>query len=630
MAKKKAPKPLQPGAWVAGLIRKSEVVYPPECVTVEQRAAHDEREIDKRKGVLRDMAAKDGEAIAQFYIDWAISGRAEHASERAALIRLEVEIDKGNVRRIYTEAMSRVHRDVMLGIRFMENCIARGTHLVAGDLGSYVTAADRFKAHIMLTVHQYEAEIAGERIREKNYQAVKQGQWVGLPHAPFGYALNKQTKGVDADPASVWKAVRLFELCAERSANLRAIARALNEEIKSGDPQAIPTIRAGGFWSVGNLRRFLLQPIYLRQTRYGGEIFEAAAQVPEVVPLDLVIRAREAVFARSTHYNFLHGKKHAGAAKYTYAGLLACSICGRSLNPSFMYQGGGTNAEGKRFSTGGGPEAVGFMNWRCTSHANLPGIHDSTLMAEDRIDSLVLAALQQALADEMEMHEATAAMLASEVNSRAKQRSAEAGREGGRDKNSIERERAAIEDERSGYIRMCAKGIISDAKAAAMLAELDARAQRLEAQAGQIAEQERRLSQLGGAARFTQVTAKEAKKIALSVERCWRPGLRAPADSIPVTTKLDYRDEAKRDFLLACGIRVTVSEDSDGSYRQVHRTIAKKGTITATVEITALGRTGAEGALTVQEPDAPKTPPPAYRDSPKRRQWLIDNPGATR
>jgi DNA invertase Pin-like site-specific DNA recombinase len=152
-----------------------------------------------RKSSVRDMATEIGpetqerevRALAArtgtdpdslvFLSDWDISGRAEFTSKREGYLSLVDAVENGQCSAVYSYSLSRLGRSVAELARFFDLCAKRHVPIrLVVDAVDTSTASGRLLANVLASVAQFEAEVAGERLKAmyetKRTRAIDQGE----------------------------------------------------------------------------------------------------------------------------------------------------------------------------------------------------------------------------------------------------------------------------------------------------------------------------------------------------------------------------------------------------------------------------------------------------------------------
>jgi DNA invertase Pin-like site-specific DNA recombinase len=112
--------------------------------------------------------------------DWDVSGRREFTQKRQGYLRLVEAIEYGEVTAVYSYSLARLGRSTQDLSKLFDLCAAQKVpiRLVVDNVDTS-TASGRMTANILASVAQFEAEVAGERLRAmyetKRARAEKEG-----------------------------------------------------------------------------------------------------------------------------------------------------------------------------------------------------------------------------------------------------------------------------------------------------------------------------------------------------------------------------------------------------------------------------------------------------------------------
>jgi len=327
MPRKKKQKVATADAAVAGLLRKSKVVFPDGCVTLEDRTRYVDDLRRVRMCELIADAERDGETITLWYDDMGISGTGQYVSKRTGLARLNKDAKEGKIRLLYSRDLSRLYRSVKFQEFWFDEMEEYGCDVRCADLSRNLDpAATRFQRQLMGTLHEYDAARKSVIFSANIHNKVELGIWVGRTRSVWGLAYNQQTKVFDYDPETAPFINRLFEEFVRHGGVASRVVEALNRQIMRGDPDALLTPTGAGPWHNGRVLQMIKSPLYRRCTSICEFEYERPEQIPEVVPLELVLEAQRLADLRS-------GRTCAPAKRipYTYSGLLVCGYCGHPM-----------------------------------------------------------------------------------------------------------------------------------------------------------------------------------------------------------------------------------------------------------------------------------------------------------
>jgi DNA invertase Pin-like site-specific DNA recombinase len=199
--------------------------------------------LDAQEAALRDYAARHELVIVELIRDQ-VSGTKE-SLERPELQRALAMLEDGDADGVLVWHLDRFSRNLRDASALLEDYFGEKTPWrlasVTEDIDTR-TPSGRLHLHLMLSVHQYEAERIAERIRAVRRFLAAQGVYCG-GRVPYGYVVGPRRPNVrgrllepnKSEQAVIAQAVELND--GQRS--LRAIARELDRRgirARSGKP----------------------------------------------------------------------------------------------------------------------------------------------------------------------------------------------------------------------------------------------------------------------------------------------------------------------------------------------------------------------------------------------------------
>jgi DNA invertase Pin-like site-specific DNA recombinase len=555
-----------PDARVGGYLRVSNVHFPPDCRTPEQRTDFVDGMRRVRMAELAADAAGHGDEIAVWYDDMGVSGRGEFLARRTDFERLRLDARQGRVRAVYARDLSRLFRDVVqqeLWFNEMKDC---GVRVQAQDL-PFATdpATQRLLRQQMGSIHEYMAERQGAVVRAVLEQKVLSGQWVGRTRSVWGLTYDPAAKAFAPDPATADHARVVFETFVACGGVGGRTARRLNQMVREGEPRATRT-PWGSEWNTALVFVQVRNPLYRRRTVYGQVDMDAPDRIPQVLPPGLVAEADRLLAERAPIFAACSTPARQRPTPFTYTGLARCARCGWALSP--------VRSRGED-----GRQAGRWVAWTCAAPPQKTGCDSQFSVRQARLDALVARALAVALAPPGgEYREETRVRLG----------------EPRMDSDpallvpSLESKLLHLSRRRDRYLEMCAAGLLTDQ---ALLQ------QRLETLAREEAYLRGRIAEVHAALAGRPPRGREeARRLARArLAALWGDTPEAVATLPPVL------DEGRRAFLQELGavLRILIHPREARERRpgNLHR---YGGLVTLTLEAPALGLTG-QRVVTVTE-----------------------------
>lgn len=590
---------------VAGYIRKSNLIWPPGCTTLEARTAFVDELRRTRVSELVTDAAQRGEVIDVWYDDMGISGTGDFLEKRLAFDQLRRDALAGKVRCLYARDLSRLFRNLVQQELWFGEMETRGVEICIQDLPFIADEATRTLLRQNVgSINQYFATRQGEVIRASNTERVRSGQWVGVNRSMWGLTYNRQTKHFDFDPETAPKIALLFTTFVECQGVAGQTASRLNALFKSGDPQGTlsPNNRP---WQTAHVLTLLRNPSYRRRARYADLEYDAPHMIPEVVSPSLVAEADRLLAQRAASPDPGTVRIHAapyprsGRVESTYGPMLRCAYCGSRMRLS--------KGEPK-------PDGSKSMSWFCRTadwrKEDCPG---SAGFANARLDGLVRRGLAHAFRQAAQAAAlATQPPLSGKALARAQKSAFLPEAKPVREKGDLRTALAKVEEKQKRCYDLFIGGIVSDMdELRPQLADLVAQKKLLEEQIG--------LSENpapDAPATLPRLSEDAWRRLAAQFEEVW-PAQETGAEALPVSYPHDAQYalvRAKHGLLRDLGAFIHAGAgrtEGDGNPENAKSDVAADGRkvsrfggpLSIRLEIAALGRTG-ERALSVSETEA--------------------------
>lgn len=236
-----------------------------EAIGVYARTSTDEQEhgIDSQIHNCREHIPDDELHRVEIYKDEAVSGAKD---DRPGFQRLKDDIDTGHVEKVYVSELSRISRNTLTLMEFLEGVFDDEIGLVVtdGDFPDIEPGNPFMKAlgRMMAVLAELERDLTAARVERGLKRAREQGKWVGRP--PKGFSTNDEgyLRVEVEEYLTVVKAIELVE----RGASARSVARAAGMS-----PQTLTTI----------LNDEEKRALYARREPYRDEIDEALGEEVE-------------------------------------------------------------------------------------------------------------------------------------------------------------------------------------------------------------------------------------------------------------------------------------------------------------------------------------------------------------
>lgn len=555
MPRKKA-RPISPDAKICGYVRKSDVRFPQECVSLQERQEFVEHLRRIRVLELTEDARRDGVEIDVFYDDMDISGRGEFYEKRVGFNQMRDDALHGKIKRIYARDLSRLFRNLMQQEIFFAEMEEAGVEVRVQGLPPSNDSHSIAMRQMFGAFNQWRATNDGETIRRNNRAAVDKKHWVGRTKSIWGLAYNKQTKHFDYDPTTAPWIVRLCELFVAHRGNAHGLCVELNTRLLSGDPEAFYT-PTGLYWYPKVVLQLVGNLSYRRQTRYHDLLLDLPDHIPEVVPPELIQEVDFWLAERKRRNPPETGHPPGRTVKYTYTGILWCAHCGSSYKPRRGRMG----------------DRTVYVAWSCRSaHMTRALCPDSAAFSHRRLEALVGEGLRLALE----------AYGAARFAASAHKASRKMTRKPASDKNTIERALGLIETKRRRFHELYAAGVIK------ALEDLKPHLDQLAAEEAALRAQIDALEATPQPLAVFDLTVKQWEAIVRNVDLLWTAG--EPED-------IDWE---KYDLLHRLGVKLTVRAIP----QQTAKGIGRQRLIALHMEISSLGFVGEHMIYVAETPES--------------------------
>jgi len=263
------------------------------------------------------------EALPERYDDGGFSGGN---LERPALRRLLADIEAGKVDRLVVYKMDRLSRSLLDFARLADLLEEHEVSIVSVTQQlDTSTSMGRLTMNMLLSFAQFEREMIGDRTRDKMSAARRRGKWTGgMP--PLGYDVPPEGRRLVVNRDEAEQVRTIFGLYAE-TPSLVAVSRELSrrgwrrKSWKTRDGRQ----REGKPWDAANLRRLLIDPIFIGKAKLGGEVFPG--EHAGIVPKALFQKVQDLLQENRRTGGAATRNKHGALLR----GLLRCSACDAAM-----------------------------------------------------------------------------------------------------------------------------------------------------------------------------------------------------------------------------------------------------------------------------------------------------------
>ena len=303
--------------------------------------AHGEGEsLSRHKKTLLDLAARRGYDVTEIYSEGVVSG--DRLSERPEMQRLLADVALGKYDGVLDMEIARLTRgDPMDQGRILMTFKYSGCKVITPD--RIYDLADDYDEDYLQTdmIHaRRELKYTKKRLQRGRDTSAEEGRWQGP--APYGYIKVKipRDKGytLEPDPKTAPFVVMAFDMYAGSDAGGSVIAGRLN---------ALGSRTAkGNLWNANAVRSMVNNPVYCGRVTWNKRISKPTfvngelkiVRVPNPNPTNVkglhLGLVSEETWMQTKRIRKSHDKtrKHNGApTRNPLAGLVFCSVCGKSM-----------------------------------------------------------------------------------------------------------------------------------------------------------------------------------------------------------------------------------------------------------------------------------------------------------
>lgn len=307
---------------------------------LEAEARGEGESLARHKKTLLALAERRGYDVVEIYSEGVVSG--DKLSERPEMQRLLVDVAAGRFDGVLDMEIARLTRgDLTDQARILYTFKYSGTKVITPDR-IYDLADDYDEDYIQTDMMHARRELkfTKKRLQRGRVASAAEGLWQSPP--PFGYLKVKIPRGkgwtLQPDPDTAPLVRMIFDMYVNENAGGQRIADRLNA-FGSMTPKGNP-------WTASAIGKLSQNPVYIGKVRWNdrvsvtrivdGQIVtrreKSAAPIisegkhPAIIPVDLWEAAQR---SRKSHDKT---RKHTAApARNPLAGLVFCSVCGKSM-----------------------------------------------------------------------------------------------------------------------------------------------------------------------------------------------------------------------------------------------------------------------------------------------------------
>jgi len=276
---------------------------------------------ETQKSIIKEYCERNSHIIVKSYEDEAIS--AGSIEKRGALIEMIMDAEKHLFEGIVIYKYDRAFRNLAEQVAVFSKLRKYNVKVIAAADPNSDGASGELIVNILGAVNQFERQLTGERIYDKNRELKKKGRWTGSGIDPFGYQYNKETKQL----LVVEKEAEIVKFAYQKYVELRTVKNVV-EALQSAGHKS----KTGIEWSSDRVHAMLINPLYTGRHRWGFlkpgkhgknrncEVFEG--QHEAIISLEAYDKVQEIMRHNRTHTNAPSGRI------YLLSSLIRCSLCG--------------------------------------------------------------------------------------------------------------------------------------------------------------------------------------------------------------------------------------------------------------------------------------------------------------
>ncbi len=222
---------------------------------------------------LREYAAAEGYEVLEEVTD---PGQSGAYLQRPGLDRVRDRVEDAAVSVVLAQDADRITRDPAHRAFLDEELERRGTRLVALDDWGDDTHEGELLRYLKGWVSKGERMKTTERTRRGKLRKAKEGKVIAIHTPNYGFRYNDSRDGYEVEEESMRVVCRIFEMIGGEHRTLYAVKRTLERE-------GVPTPNGGKFWTAKVIRQYILDDVY--RPHLVGEIMgmvDAGQMAPSV------------------------------------------------------------------------------------------------------------------------------------------------------------------------------------------------------------------------------------------------------------------------------------------------------------------------------------------------------------
>src|ERR671912_363263 len=386
---------------------------------------------------LRDYAAREGYEVLEEGVD---PGQSGASLERPGMDRVRDLVSAGGVSVVLAQDRDRFSREPAYTYLLRREFEERGCELRSLNDRGDGSPEGELTEGILDQLAKFERAKTAERSRRGKLRKAREGKVIAIHTPNYGFKYNASRDAYEVDEDAMRVVRRIFRMVGSERRTLYAVKRTLERE-------GIPTPSGARFWHAKCIRNYLSEDVYKRHTHDEIMAMVDAGQMSAAVASRLDPSKSYGIWwfnRRRTRRTQVSTVGAGGVAK--------CKECGRNM---MIHSVLAPRAKGRRF----------YYRCRSRSRDGAGGCVHRKCHRADEVEPRVWNLISSLLKDPGRLKAGFEEMIEQE----------RAGLRGDPDQEAktwLEK-LSEVDQERRGYLRLAAKGVLTDEELDEALAELE-------------------------------------------------------------------------------------------------------------------------------------------------------------
>lgn len=292
---------------------------------------------ETQKSIIAEYCQKNGHTVIKTYIDAAISGGS--MDKRTALLELLRDAENKLFEGVIVYKYDRAFRNLAEQVVTIQKLRRHNIKIIAVADPNSEGPTGELIVNVLGAVNQFERQLTGQRIYDKNRELKKKGRWTGSGIDPLGYRYDKESKRL----IIVEEEAELVRLIFSTYIKEQSISR--TTEILQANMFKTKT---GQEWTKERVYNVLINPLFAGMQRWGYflpgkrgknrdcEVFEGHHEA--IISPETFYRAKEILTFNRNHTSYTK------TSTSLLGGLLRCGKCGGIVVSNRLIHRGGRTA----------------------------------------------------------------------------------------------------------------------------------------------------------------------------------------------------------------------------------------------------------------------------------------------